>query len=101
MICRYGADEFAVLLVETGKDGALLYAERVRRQIEAASFGHGRAITVSLGVACLPEDVGPVPEDIVTAANWALYEAKRAGKNQVAGRDGGRHRGGRRGGWDA
>ena len=101
VICRYGADEFAVLLVETGKDGALLYAERVRRQIEAASFGHGRAVTVSLGVACLPEDVGPVPEDIITASNWALDEAKRAGTNQVAGRDGAVAIGrGRRGGWD-
>src|SRR6185295_5129390 len=101
VICRYGGDEFAVLLVETGKDGALLYAERVRRQIEAASFGHGRTVTVSLGVACLPEDVGAVPEDLVTAADWALYEAKRAGKNQVAGRDGAVAIGrGRRGGWD-
>ena len=101
VISRYGGDEFAVLLVETGKDGALLYAERVRRQIEAAAFGHGRAITVSLGVACLPEDVGPVAEDVVTAADWALYEAKRAGKNQVAGRDGAVAIGrGRRGGWD-
>ena len=101
VICRYGGDEFAVLLVETGKDGALLYAERVRRQIEAVAFGHGRAITVSLGVACLPDDVGPVPEDIITASNWALDEAKRAGTNQVAGRDGAVAIGrGRRGGWD-
>ena len=102
VISRYGGDEFAVLLVETGKDGALLYAERVRRQIAAAGFSHGRSITVSLGVACLPEDVGPVPEDIITAADWALYEAKRTGKNQVAGRDGAVAIGrGRRGGWDA
>ena len=41
VVCRYGGDEFWVVLVETGKDGALLYAERVRRQIEAAAFGHG------------------------------------------------------------
>ena len=101
VICRYGVDEFAVLLLETGKDGALLYAERVRREVEATGFGHGRAITVSLGVACLPDDVGPVPEDIITASNWALDEAKRAGTNQVAGRDGAVAIGrGRRGGWD-
>ena len=101
VVCRYGGDEFAVLLVETGRDGALLYAERIRRQVEAAQAANGRAVTVSAGVAVLPDDVGPVPEDIVGAADWALYEAKREGKNQVAGREGvvaiGR---GRRGGWD-
>jgi diguanylate cyclase (GGDEF)-like protein len=101
VICRYGGDEFAVLLVETGRDGALRYAERIRRHIEGTVFGHGRSITVSLGVACLPDDVGPMPDDIVTAADWALYDAKRAGKNQVAGRDGAVAIGrGRRGGWD-
>jgi diguanylate cyclase (GGDEF)-like protein len=101
VVSRYGGDAFAVLLVETGKDGALLYAERVRREVEAAAFGHGRAITVSLGVACLPDDVEPVPEDIVTASDWALGEAKRAGKNQVAGQAGAVAIGrGRRGGWD-
>ena len=101
VVTRYGGDEFAVLLIETARDGALLYAERIRRHIEAAPWSHGRTVTVSLGVASLPDDVGPVPEDIVTAADWALYEAKRCGRNQVAGREGtlaiGR---GRRGGWD-
>ncbi len=101
VICRHGGDEFAILLVETDKRGALRYAERIRRQIEAAAFPHGRSITVSLGVASLPDDVGPVPEDLLTAADWALYEAKRAGKNRIGERDGevaaGRLR---RGGWD-
>ena len=41
-------------------DGARLYADRIRRQIEATAFAHGRPITASFGVACLPEDVGPV-----------------------------------------
>ena len=100
IICRYGGDEFAILLVETGRDGALRYAERIRQQVESTAFAHGRPVTASLGVACVPDDVGPVAEDLVTAADWALYDAKRAGKNQVAGRDGAVAIGrGRRGGW--
>jgi diguanylate cyclase (GGDEF)-like protein len=96
VIARYGGDEFAVVLVETPKQSALVYAERIRRQIESAELGHGRPVTVSLGVACLPEDVGPVPEDIVTTAQWALEEAKRAGRNTVGEREGlvGKRRGG-------
>jgi diguanylate cyclase (GGDEF)-like protein len=101
VICRYGGDEFSILLVETGRDGALRYAERIRRQIEVTAFSHGRPVTASLGVACVPDDVGPSTEDVVTAADWALYDAKRAGKNQVAGRDGAvAIDRGRRGGWD-
>jgi diguanylate cyclase (GGDEF)-like protein len=87
--------------VETGRDGAQRYAERIRRQIEVSTFGHGRPVTVSLGVACVPDDVGPSIEDVVTVADWALYDAKRAGRNQVAGRDGAvAIDRGRRGGWD-
>ena len=101
VICRYGADEFAVLLVETGKRGALYYAERIRRQVENITFGHGRGVTVSIGVACLPDDVGAVPDDVVTTAAWALSEAKRTGKNQLAEAEGRVPAGAiRRGGWD-
>jgi diguanylate cyclase (GGDEF)-like protein len=98
VIARYGGDEFAVLLMETPKSAAVVYAERMRRQIESAALAPGRPVTVSLGVACLPEDVGPVLEDLVITAQWALDEAKRAGRNSVAEREGlvGR----RRGGWD-
>jgi diguanylate cyclase (GGDEF)-like protein len=101
VICRGDGDEFAVLLVETAKEGALLYAERIRRRIEGHVFRHGRRITASLGVACLPEDVPPVPDDVVTAAEGALSEAKSAGKNRVAAPEGAVATGtGRRGGWD-
>jgi diguanylate cyclase (GGDEF)-like protein len=98
VIARYGGDEFAVVLMETPKSAAVVYAERIRRQIESAAFRHGRAVTVSIGVACLPEDVGPVPEDIVTTAEWALEEARRSGRNTVAEREGLVAK--RRGGWD-
>ena len=101
VIVRSAGDEFAILLPETSKKGALLYAERIRRRVESHVFRHGRPITASLGVACLPEDVPPVPDDLVTAAEWALSEAKSGGKNRVADRDGAVAAGaGRRGGWD-
>ena len=84
VVSRYGGDEFAVLLVETSKDGALIYADRIRQIIESYPFSHGRPITASFGIASLPEDGATTAENLVRAADDALYAAKRAGKNQVA-----------------
>jgi diguanylate cyclase (GGDEF)-like protein len=83
VICRYGGDEFAVLLVETPKDGAERYAERIRRVLAAHAFTHGQQVTASFGVAALPDDLGP-GGDLVRTADEALYQAKRAGKNRVS-----------------
>lgn len=85
VLCRYGGDEFAILLVETPRAGALLYAERIRRALVDYPFSHGRQVTASLGVASLPEDVDTSLEDLVRAADEALYAAKRLGKNLVEG----------------
>ncbi len=85
VISRYGGDEFAVLLVETPKAGARLYADRIRQVVSTYPFGHGYKLTASFGVSSLPEDVASSPEDIVRSADEALYEAKRAGKNRVVG----------------
>ena len=82
VISRYGGDEFAVLLVETPKSGAECYAERIRGVLAAHAFAHGRRVTASFGVAALPDDSGPAG-DLVRAADAALYDAKRAGKNRV------------------
>ena len=97
VICRYGGDEFAVLLVETSKGGARLYADRIRYVLSTWTFAHGRRVTASFGIASLPEDVAPAAEEVIRAADEALYAAKRAGKNRVsvhedvaAGRPGGR-----------
>jgi diguanylate cyclase (GGDEF)-like protein len=84
VICRYGGDEFAVLLVETSKAGARLYADRIRAVLPARAFSHGRRVTASFGIASLPEDVAPAPDDLIQAADEALYAAKRAGKNRVS-----------------
>jgi diguanylate cyclase (GGDEF)-like protein len=83
VICRYGGDEFAVLLVETSKGGARLYADRIRYVLPTHPFVHGRRVTASFGIASLPEDVTPSPDALIQAADEALYAAKRAGKNRV------------------
>jgi diguanylate cyclase (GGDEF)-like protein len=84
VICRYGGDEFAVLLVETSKGGARLYADRIRYVLSTWTFAHGRRVTASFGIASLPEDVAPAAEELIRAADEALYAAKRAGKNRVS-----------------
>jgi len=82
VVTRFGGDEFAVLLVNTPKAGAVTYAHRIREVIEAHEFAHG-SVTVSLGVASLPEDVA-AGDDLVVGADRAMYEAKRLGRNRVA-----------------
>jgi diguanylate cyclase (GGDEF)-like protein len=84
VVSRYGGDEFAILLVETSKAGARLYADRIRQVIGAFPFSHGKQVTASLGVASVPDDEAATAEDLFRAADEALYSAKRAGKNQVA-----------------
>ncbi len=84
VVSRYGGDEFVVLLVETSKAGARLYADRIRQVVSTYPFSHGKRITGSFGIASLPEDEASTSEELVRAADDALYAAKRAGKNQVA-----------------
>jgi diguanylate cyclase (GGDEF)-like protein len=78
---RYGGEEFAVLLPETPTAGALEVAERIRSRMESEEFLE-RAMAVSIGVAEYPSH-GDSAEDVVGAADAALYAAKRAGRNCV------------------
>jgi diguanylate cyclase (GGDEF)-like protein len=84
VVSRYGGDEFAVLLVETSKAGARLYADRIREVVAKHPFPHKKVVTASFGVASLPDDETGTAEDLFRASDEALYAAKRAGKNQVA-----------------
>lgn len=84
VVSRYGGDEFAVLLVETSKAGARLYADRIRQIIATYPFAHARPVTASFGIASLPDDEATTSETLFRVADDALYAAKRAGKNQVA-----------------
>jgi len=87
VIARLGGDEFGAVLPQTPKSGALQYAERIRRVIEAYPFTHGR-VTLSVGAACVPDDLEftrpLLSDELLRAADRALYEAKRRGRNQVA-----------------
>ncbi|MGE5228353.1 MAG: GGDEF domain-containing protein, partial [Deltaproteobacteria bacterium] len=81
---RYGGEEFVVLLVETGRETALVVAERIRERIRAAGFTSGGVpLTVSIGVAGYPDDADR-REDLLNKADWAMYLAKRRGRDQVA-----------------
>jgi diguanylate cyclase (GGDEF)-like protein len=80
-VARYGGEEFAVLLPETEIPGALEVAERIRKRVASEQFPE-RAITLSIGVAEFPRD-GDRAEMVIAVADAALYEAKRAGRNQV------------------
>lgn len=82
LVCRYGGEEYALLLPETGKAGALVAAEKLRRIAETGGAGPAR-LTLSFGVASYPEDAKTGP-DLVQRADEALYRAKRAGKNRVS-----------------
>ena len=83
---RYGGEEFALLMPQTGKDTAVRVAERIRRALEArgVSVDVGRIeVTVSAGVATYGID-GEDWDALLSAADTALYEAKNAGRNRVA-----------------
>ena len=86
IVARYGGDEFAVLLPDTDLPGAAALAERIRATIEERVIRHQsspRNITVSVGVATMTGSEEGEPSALVRAADGALYQAKRDGRNLV------------------
>jgi diguanylate cyclase (GGDEF)-like protein len=86
-VCRYGGEEFTIIMPETDKSEAFLIAERLRSDIEKHVFSHEeilpqKKLTVSLGLASLPED-GGLPSALIAASDKRLYEAKNKGKNST------------------
>jgi two-component system cell cycle response regulator len=81
---RVGGEEFMIILPNTGRDNAIIGTERMRKAIERYLFpGMDRPITVSIGVAGLP-DPGLASEDrLIRCADYALYRAKQNGRNRT------------------
>ncbi|KKT06433.1 MAG: Two-component response regulator [Parcubacteria group bacterium GW2011_GWA2_43_17] len=75
-VCRYGGEEFVVILSRTDKEETQVVAERLRAQVNLYL-----AATVSIGIACAPQD-GKNSQELIEKADTALYEAKRTGKNK-------------------
>jgi len=89
LVSRYGGEEFVVVLGATGEEGARSVAGRIRAAVEALQLPHAGAplgvVTVSVGVvSCRPAQGGPDVARLLRAADQALYEAKRAGRNRVS-----------------
>lgn len=82
VVCRYGGEEFAILLSQVNAQQALAIAEKLRCQVEAWQFpGVPRTVTISAGVAACP-DHGSSRDEMVRAADNALYAAKQLGRNR-------------------
>jgi diguanylate cyclase (GGDEF)-like protein len=94
VVSRFGGDEFALILPDTGSEGAVSVGERIRERIDEHRFLRGDGLdihlTVSVGVATLP-DVAASTEGLIQAADEAMYHVKDHGKNgiYVAGSDAG------------
>ena len=86
MVARFGGDEFALILPDTGSEGAAAVGDRVRDRIAAFSFLRGDGLnirlTVSVGVATLP-DVAASADGLIQAADEAMYWVKDHGKNGI------------------
>lgn len=83
VVCRYGGEEFAILLTQTNEKQAAAIAEKLRRLVESFQFpGVPRRVTISAGVAAFPAH-GRTRDEMVRAADNGLYAAKLEGRNRV------------------
>ncbi len=86
VVARFGGDEFSLILPDTGREGAVAVAERILERLRAYSFleGEGLALrlTASIGIATMPDVTGSA-EDLLKAADTAMYRVKDSGKDAI------------------
>jgi sigma-B regulation protein RsbU (phosphoserine phosphatase) len=87
LVCRYGGEEFAVLLLGS-RDEAALLGERIRQAVEGLGIPHAQGVadvvTVSLGVGCVEDLASDTPDALIARADAALYRSKNEGRNRLA-----------------
>lgn len=86
-VARYGGEEFAVILAETTIGGALMVAEKIRNAIRQLNLPHDSSpfgyVTLSIGIASAAPGFDNPPDDLIHAADKALYRAKQEGRDRV------------------
>jgi len=87
LVARYGGEEFAIVLPNTDAGGAAIVAEKIRAKVEKLDLEHqespiNRHVTISLGAVSMIPDVDSEPATLISAADQALYQAKREGRNR-------------------
>jgi len=90
LVCRYGGEEFAVILCEADTLGATAVARRIRRALHEIGIGHpssptSKRVTLSIGVAASVPTKNRDPHDLLETADSAMYEAKQKGRDRVVG----------------
>jgi diguanylate cyclase (GGDEF)-like protein len=84
--CRYGGEEFSILLPETESPEAIVIAERIRRTVGDIRIREGKKLfgtTMSIGISSYPKSARRSTAELLKKADAALYQAKREGKDKV------------------
>ncbi|MEL6455544.1 MAG: diguanylate cyclase [Cyanobacteria bacterium J06623_5] len=89
LVARYGGEEFAIILPETRLAGAINIAQQIQAAIQTLKIDHAASevsdlVTISLGIACLIPQTDTRVDSLINAADTALYDAKRQGRNRYA-----------------
>lgn len=87
IVARYGGEEFSIIMPDTPRENARVFAERLRNEVEAfyaddAKIDPRKRLTISLGIASYPEDA-KTKDDLIFKSDLAMYEAKHRGKNRI------------------
>ena len=86
VVARFGGDEFSLILPDTGREGAVAVAERIRARMRAFPLlgeeGLALQLTASIGIATL-QDLTATAEELLKAADTAMYRVKNSGKDGI------------------